>query len=176
MAYGTIKQHDGFINVYSESGIGTTFRIYLPLTDASVEHAEEKTTTALSMGTETLLLIEDDDIVRTVTKTMIEGLGYDVIEASDGQQAVALFRENTDRIQLVVSDMIMPKMSGKDVYNALKKIKSDVKILYISGYTADILQQQGIENDKVSFISKPFGPYALSKKIREVLDIHKSRG
>jgi DNA-binding response OmpR family regulator len=72
--------------------------------------------------------------------------------------------------------MIMPKMSGKDVYNALKKIKSDVKILYISGYTADILQQQGIENDKVSFISKPFGPYALSKKIREVLDIHKSRG
>jgi two-component system, cell cycle sensor histidine kinase and response regulator CckA len=92
MAYGTIKQHDGFINVYSESGIGTTFRIYLPLTDASVEHAEEKTTTALSMGTETLLLIEDDDIVRTVTKTMIEGLGYDVIEASDGQQAVALFR------------------------------------------------------------------------------------
>jgi PAS domain S-box-containing protein len=170
MVYGTIKQHDGFINVYSEPGKGTTFSIYLPLTEATAQQNEDKRTTDISLGTETLLLVEDDDAVRTVIRTMIEGFGYKVIEAIDGHQAVAVFRENGDRVQLVVSDMIMPRMSGKEVYRELQKVKPGIKILYMSGYTADILEQQGVENEKINFISKPFGPDALSRKIREVLD------
>jgi PAS domain S-box-containing protein len=170
MVYGTIKQHDGFINVYSESGTGSAFRIYLPLAEYHKQLSGKKASTAIVSGNETLLLVEDDTAVRKVIKTLLEELGYHVIEAIDGEHAVNLFQENRERIQLVVSDMIMPKLSGKDVYKELKKIKPDIKILFISGYTADILKQKGIENEKINFISKPLRTDALSRKIREVLD------
>jgi PAS domain S-box-containing protein len=169
MVYGTIKQHDGFINVYSESGTGTTLKIYMPLAESHKQLTGKKASTAIISGNETLLLVEDDATVRKVTKTLLEELGYSVIEATDGEYAVKLFQENRERVQLVVSDMIMPKLSGKDVHEELKKIKPDIKILFISGYTADILKQKGIENEKINFISKPLRADVLSRKIREVL-------
>ncbi|HXY54055.1 MAG TPA: PAS domain S-box protein [Nitrospirota bacterium] len=169
MVYGTIKQHDGFINVYSESGTGTTLKIYIPLAEPHRQLAAKPASIAVIAGNETLLLVEDDPAVRKVTKTLLEELGYSVIEAVDGEQAIRLFRENIERIQLIVSDMIMPKLSGKDVHDELKKIKPDIRILFISGYTADILKQKGIENEKINFISKPLRADALSRKIREVL-------
>jgi PAS domain S-box-containing protein len=173
MAYGTIKQQNGFINVYSEPGMGTSFRVYLPLTQTNMQHTQEEPATTVSRGTETLLLVEDDNAVRKVTRSMLEELGYDIIEAIDGEQAIELFRENRDRVQLVISDVIMPRLGGKDIHRELKKIKSDIKILYISGYATNILEQQGVEKGEKNFLAKPFGPDTLSRKIREVLDGHK---
>ncbi|TAN42655.1 MAG: PAS domain S-box protein [Nitrospirae bacterium] len=170
MVYGTIKQHNGFINLYSEPGEGTIFRIYLPLADSSEQYPEEKTPIVFARGNETILLIEDDTPVRNVTKAMLEHFGHTVIEACDGEKAVELFLKNRDIVQLVVSDIIMPGRNGKDVYNELKRIKPGLKALFISGYTADILAQKDIIDEEVNFISKPLKPDLFSKKIREVLD------
>ena len=170
MAYGTIKQHNGFINVSSEPGKGTTFRIYLPLAEAGLQVAEQKPPSPLSSGNETILLVEDDFAVRKITKTLLEELGYTVIEAVDGEHAVRLFRENKDSVKLVVSDIIMPKQSGGDVKKELKKIVPEVKVLFISGYAADFLAQKGITDGGVNFISKPLRPDTLSRKLREILD------
>jgi len=170
MVYGTIKQHDGVITVESEIGKGTTFRIYLPLADTTRQRDDEKIMNMLHSGKETILLAEDDVVVRKVTKALLEDMGYKVLEAVDGEHAVKLYRDNIDTIQLVISDMIMPKLSGKDVYEELTKIRPDVKIIFISGYTADILEQKGIEQGKLNFVSKPLKPDTLSRKIREVLD------
>lgn len=170
MAYGMVKQHNGFIDVYSEPGEGTTFRIYLPLAVSSVQVAEKMPSTPFPSGTETILLVEDDDAVREITKTLLEKFGYTVIEAVDGEHAVRLFRENKDVVQLVMSDVIMPKQSGTDMQNELKKIKPDVKVVFISGYTADILAQKEVMDEGLNFISKPLRPDALSRKLREVLD------
>jgi PAS domain S-box-containing protein len=170
MVYGAIKQHNGFINVYSEPGEGTTFWIYLPVAKSDMLLDDDAAVTAVVPGKETILLVEDDDAVRDVTRVMLEEFGYTVLEASDGGQAVKLFAANRDKVQLVISDIIMPGENGKEVYNALKQIKPDVKALFISGYTADILTQKGIAAEGIDFLSKPLRPGDFSKKIREVLD------
>jgi PAS domain S-box-containing protein len=170
MVYGTIKQHDGFINVYSEPGRGTTFRIYLPMAEPGMRLTEKKAAAPVSSGHETILLVEDDEAVRKATKALLEELGYTIIEAVDGEHAIKRLRENKDAMQLVISDIIMPGPSGKAVYDELKRIKSDVEIIFISGYTADILTKKGIIGEGINFLSKPLNPEALSRKIREVLD------
>ncbi|MDH4164556.1 MAG: PhnD/SsuA/transferrin family substrate-binding protein, partial [Nitrospirota bacterium] len=114
IAYGIVKKHNGFIHLYSEPGLGTTFRIYLPLTAASPRRAAEADAGIPARGSETILLVEDEEIVRTVTRTMLEDHGYSVIEAVDGENAVQVFRENQDRIQLVLCDLVMPRMNGKE--------------------------------------------------------------
>jgi hypothetical protein len=170
MVYGTIKQHDGFISVSSEPGRGTTFNIYLPLTGIHERQTKDQPAAAITSGNETILLVEDDESVMKVTRTILEGLGYTVIEAANGEQAIERFRENAGGVHLVVSDMIMPGLSGKDVQRELSRIQPDIKILYISGYTADILKQKGMEGERLNFVSKPLQPDDLSRKIREVLD------
>jgi two-component system cell cycle sensor histidine kinase/response regulator CckA len=175
MVYGTIKQHDGFINVSSEPGKGTTFRIYLPTAESPEPQLEKKAVQDIPSGNETLLLVEDDATVRKVTTAFLKQLGYDVIEAEGGEHAIALFRKHRDRVRLVVSDLIMPGLSGKDVHRELRKIRTDIKVLFVSGYAADILKKRGIEDEKVNFIAKPLRPDTLSKKIREVLDGHNNR-
>jgi CheY-like chemotaxis protein len=172
MVYGTIRQHGGFINVYSSPGQGTTFRIYLPLVKGAVQSVEEEAASAFSKGNETVLLVEDDEAVRNSTKALLEISGYTVMEAADGEHAVRLFRQHRDAIQLVISDIIMPGQSGRDVYEELKKIKSGLKALFISGYPADMLTRKGILADGVNFISKPLRPEALLEKVREILDKH----
>ncbi len=170
IVYGTVKQHNGFINVYSEPGIGTTVKVYLPLVQTAAPSVHTRSGTEVRKGTETVLLVEDDEVVREITKTMLEELGYNIIEAVDGEQAIELFRNNKDSIQLVISDMVMPKLSGKDIHRELKKMKPGIKILYMSGYAVDMLGLPDAGEEKVSFISKPFGPDAISVKIRDVLD------
>jgi CheY-like chemotaxis protein len=170
MVYGTIKQHNGFINVYSEPGKGTTFKIYLPLAESGVQHKEKDEVTSVSSGNETILLIEDDQAVRRSIKALLEEFGYKVIEAADGDQAITLFRKNKDFLQLVISDVIMPRQSGKEVYDELKKLRPDIKVLFISGYSADILTKKGIAGEGINFISKPINPEVFFRKIREVLD------
>jgi len=170
MVYGTINQHNGFINVHSEPGKGTTFNIYLPLAEPGIEHTEKNETGADVSGNENILLIEDNQAVRKSIKDLLQEFGYNVTDAGDGDQAIALFRENTGSVHLVISDVIMPRQSGKEVYDELKKERPDIKMLFVSGYSADILTKKGIMGEKINFTSKPINPDVFLKKVREILD------
>jgi PAS domain S-box-containing protein len=169
VVYGIIKQHNGFINVYSEKGEGTTFRIYLPLVEEEVETAEKEISRSDFRGTETILLAEDDRAVRELTKNILEESGYQVIEAVDGKDALEKFASNKDRIQFLLLDVIMPQKNGKEVYEEIRKISPDIKVLFTSGYAEDIVQKKGISEKGLNFISKPVSPSDLLRKIRDIL-------
>jgi len=170
MVYGIIKQHSGYINVYSEPGKGTTFKIYLPLALSAIEAPVPETGSILPRGTETVLLAEDDKTVRNLTKTILENFGYTVIAAVDGEDAIQKFVEHRDVVELLILDIIMPKRNGKEVAEEIQKIQPGIKILYTSGYTADIVHKKGILEESVNFISKPISPMDFLSKVREVLD------
>lgn len=170
IVYGIVKQHNGFINVDSEPGEGTTFTIYLPLETEvpALPRLIESSPPSLH-GTETVLVVEDNAEVMALTRIILEEYGYQVIGAQDGQDAVGKFAQNQDTIGLVITDVVMPKMNGKDSVAEMEKIRSGVKVLFTSGYTPDVVKQKGIRIDETNFISKPASPQALLKKIREVL-------
>jgi two-component system cell cycle sensor histidine kinase/response regulator CckA len=170
IVYGIVKQHNGYINLYSEPEKGSTFRIYFPITQSAIEETAPKEREAPIGGTETILLGEDDPVVRQLTRTILEQFGYTVIEARDGEEAVANFAENRDAIRLLLLDIVMPKKSGKAAAEEIKTTGSDVRVLYTSGYTANIVHQKGILEEGLNFITKPFAPHELLKKVREVLD------
>ena len=169
MVYGIIKQHEGYINVYSEPGCGTTFRLYLPLVSQSLQK-KDKTESLFPAGDgETVLLAEDSECVRKSNREILETFGYTVIEATDGEDASEKFARHKDQIDILILDVIMPKKSGKEVYDIVKKIRPDMKVLFTSGYTADIITQKGILEEKLHFIAKPVSPRELLTKMREVL-------
>jgi CheY-like chemotaxis protein len=171
MVYGIIKQHNGYINVFSEPGKGAAFKTYLPLIRSATEELQSKGSVAvLHRGTETVLLAEDDDAVRDLTRNILEDYGYQVIEAVDGEDAIRIFMANKDRIDLLVLDIIMPKKNGKDAYLEIKKVRADIKVLFTSGYTADIIYKKGILETGLDFVLKPITPADLLNKMREVLD------
>jgi CheY-like chemotaxis protein len=170
IVYGIIKQHKGYINVYSEKDRGTTFRIYLPLIKAEDSANEKKQAFEPARGTETILVIEDDDRVRQFTKTALEIFGYKIVEAVDGEDALRKFDEHRDDVQLILLDVIMPKKNGAEVYNEIKKIRPDIKVIFSSGYPGDVLTDKGIIKEKMNFLSKPISPHDLLSKVREVLD------
>jgi CheY-like chemotaxis protein len=170
IVYGTIKQNKGSITVYSEFGKGTTFNIYLPLSESPVEDEGVKEVITPTGGTETILVTEDNEEVRALTTHVLQEFGYTVIEAVDGEDAVRKFVENKDRIELAILDVIMPKKSGKEVSEAIRTIKPDVQFLFTSGYTADIITRAGISEEGVYFIQKPSTPNTLLGKVREILD------
>jgi CheY-like chemotaxis protein len=171
VVYGIIKQHDGFINVYSEPGNGSTFRIYLPLSsEDSRETTIERQEEAPVRGTETILLAEDDAMVRNLTKAVLQEFGYKVIECTDGEDAVRKFQENRDTIDLLFFDLIMPKLSGTDAYDKIRTSGTDVKILFTSGYATEIIMQKGLLDKGIPLISKPMAPKELALKIRSALD------
>jgi len=171
VVYGIIKQHEGFINVYSEPGSGTSFKIYLPLISSDV--LEEEITyekESPTQGTETILLAEDDESVRELVSTVLEQQGYTVIQAVDGKDAVKKFKENRETIHLLLSDLIMPKMHGKEAYDEMKIWRPELKAIFASGYAPDIIRQKMLLESSVVLIHKPILPYALLKKVRSVLD------
>lgn len=171
IVYGIIKQHDGFILCESKPGQGTTFIIYLPLVKASIQEREPKTAALPKKGgTETILIAEDDAEVRELTKTILKEFGYAVIEAEDGEAAVRKFRENRDRVKLLLFDLVMPKKDGKEAYEEIKKTKPGIKTIFMSGYSTNIAARKGIPEKDLAFLLKPLTPATLLKKIREVLD------
>jgi PAS domain S-box-containing protein len=171
VVYGIIKQHDGFITVYSEPGQGSTFRIYLPLTSAAArQEAGAEQERPIAGGTETILLAEDNDLVRELVTSVLTEAGYRVIVAVDGEEAVRKFRENAGSIQLLLFDLIMPRMNGKDASDAIHKIQHRVKTIFASGYAPDIAQQKASLDDGSYLIYKPVSPRDLLKKVRSVLD------
>jgi two-component system, cell cycle sensor histidine kinase and response regulator CckA len=169
IVYGIVKQHKGYINVYSELGKGTTFNIYLPVTQAAEENPLAVQQEIMG-GTETVLLAEDDDGVRALVKSVLTTSGYQVIEACDGRDAVKKFLERRDDIELLVLDVVMPNRNGKEAYEEIRALKPDVKALFISGYTADIVDKNGLGHAGVDLIMKPLLPNQLLQKVREMLD------
>ncbi len=170
MAYGIIRQHDGMIHVYSEPGDGTTFRIYLPLSDQHGKATSAQFVASPPNGTETILMVEDDPQVLKINSELLERAGYKVFGAMNGSEAVELFKQEHDEIALVVLDVIMPGMNGKEVYEKLKAHKNDVKVLFASGYTAEILNRKGVVQESGNFISKPLNPPVFLKRVRTLID------
>jgi len=168
-AYGIVKNHKGFINVYSEQGVGTTFTIYLPASDT--EAAEEKLLPREYLtGTETILLVDDEERITAVGKDILEALGYTALLARSGEEAVAIYRERGKEIDLVILDMIMPGMGGGEVYNILREINPGIRVLLSSGYSLSGQAQEILARGCDDFIQKPFNIEQLSRTIRKLLE------
>ncbi|MBI5593652.1 MAG: response regulator [Deltaproteobacteria bacterium] len=171
VVYGIIKQHDGSINVYSEPGKGTTFRIYLPVVESDTREKENGSEEKYPVGgKETILVAEDDESVRKLSATILKQFGYTVIEAVDGQDAVRKYKENMDRVHLLLFDLIMPKMGGKEAYDEIRKIRPDVKAICVSGYVPDDVRREELLQSNLTVLSKPVSPLELLRKIRSLLD------
>jgi CheY-like chemotaxis protein len=174
VVYGIVKQHEGFINCYSEPGNGTTFRIYLPVIQSGADkegrHKEaDAADTSSLQGTETILLAEDNEQVRKFTKLVLTDAGYKVIEAIDGEDAVKKFMENKDDIQMLLFDLIMPRETGKKAYNEIKRLAPRVKALFMTGYSPELADQKTSPENGVPVVYKPISPKGLLKEIRRVL-------
>ena len=168
-AYGIIKNHGGCINVYGEKGHGTTFNIYLPASEKEV--IEEKAPAGDTLrGTETVLFVDDEDMIIEIAEEMFEQLGYKVLIARSGKEAIETYEKNKDNIDIVLLDMIMPDMSGSDTYDSLKEIDSDIRVLLSSGYSLEGRATEILDRGCNGFIQKPFKMKELSRKLREILD------
>jgi PAS domain S-box-containing protein len=170
MVYGIVKQHKGFIHLYSEPGQGTTFRIFLPPVDALPDAAVPAEPPECRGGTETILLAEDDESVCKLVERTLAGLGYTVLVARDGREAVETFRRNRERVGLAILDVVMPRLGGKGAFEELRREKPDLKVIFMSGYVPDAGTDSFPPVDGVPFLQKPAGPGVLARKVREVLD------
>ncbi|NLH49529.1 MAG: response regulator [Myxococcales bacterium] len=168
--YGIIQQNNGFIEVESRLGIGTTFRIYLPRVSAVEPMPVKQEVEVLPGGSETILVAEDEPMVRQLACRILERQGYRVLEAEDGKVALEVLEKYDGRLDLVLTDVIMPQMNGKQLIEKLSTLRKGFKILYMSGYTEDILGHHGVLDEKTHFIAKPFTIETLTYKVREVLD------
>ncbi|MBL7049406.1 MAG: PAS domain S-box protein [Nitrospira sp.] len=168
--YGIIEQHKGFIELSSKADEGAEFRIYLPEIKGLVEVASYEETTVSEGKSETILLAEDEISVRDSVRMLLEEYGYKVIEAVDGHEAFDIFQKRAEEIDLVILDVIMPRMNGKETFDAIKNIRPDVKVIFTSGYSMDLVKDRGLAGVNIPFISKPVSPEELLAKIRNVLN------
>ena len=167
--YGIVKNHGGFINVYSEKGRGTTFTIHLPVTEKEII-AKKEIEKDILKGSETVLLVDDEEMIIDVGKRLLEKLGYKVLIAGSGNEALEIYNKNRDKIDMVILDMIMPKMDGGETYDMLKKINPKIKVLLSSGYSINGQATEILARGCDGFIQKPFNIRELSEKLREILD------
>ena len=171
MIFGAVKQSGGSIEVYSEVGKGTTFKIYLPrVEEEAVTPGKDGQSAVLPIGTETLLVVEDEETLRKLAIRILGGLGYKVLQAGSGDEAISLAVEYKERIDLLLTDVVMPGMNGAELARQLVLHRPEMKVLFTSGYTDDAITRHGVLDKGVSFIGKPYTLSALTKKVREVLD------
>jgi two-component system cell cycle sensor histidine kinase/response regulator CckA len=172
MVYGIVKQSGGNIWVYSETGKGTTFKIYLPRVTAHTEKYTHATPELdIAAGSETILLVEDADVVRDLAREVLEEIsGYRVLEATNAEDALQICQKHQGRIDLLLTDVVMPGGSGPEVSARVRALKPDIRVLYMSGYTDDAIVRHGVLEAGLNFIQKPFTPNGLAQKVREVLD------
>ncbi len=169
--YGIVKQSGGFIYVYSEVGQGSTFKIYLPRVALALENdgvAALKTITAVH-GSETILLVEDGDMVRQVARRILERHGYVILEATNGPEALRLSAELPGPIHLMLTDVLMPEMSGRELAENMRQHRPEIKILYMSGHTEKAIVHHGVLEPGIAFLAKPFALEVLLSKVHEVL-------
>ncbi|HEX7519343.1 MAG TPA: ATP-binding protein, partial [Candidatus Deferrimicrobium sp.] len=174
MAYGIVKQNEGFIFLDTRPGGGTTFRIYLPATAAVSEEKKEKKKekkkeAAVRGGEETILLAEDEEAIRNIAERSLRGYGYEVLVARDGAEAVALCEAHPE-IAIAVLDFVMPKLGGKEALDAMRRLRPDLKALFTSGYSTDRIHESFVLLPGIEFLPKPYGPASLARRVREVLD------
>ncbi|MDY0220046.1 MAG: response regulator [Desulfobacterium sp.] len=169
--YGIVKQNNGFINVYSEPDEGTTFKIYLPRHKGMDVEADREVAQELSLSQgETVLLVEDDTSILKICEIMLKTMGYNVLPANTVDEAIELTKKNANKIKLLITDVVMPEMNGRELSEQVKKRCPDIKVLFMSGYTADVIAHRGVLEQGVQFIAKPFSREELAKKLRETLD------
>ncbi len=176
IVFGIIRQHEGCIAVDSAPGKGTTFRVYLPVAERGGKSEPPRELEAVPRGSETILLAEDDDAVRELSRTALQEAGYTVIAAANGEEAIEAFRENRDRVDLLLLDVIMPRKNGKEVFEAASGLKPGIPVVFTSGYTSDIISAELVDEQRVPFVRKPAPPGDILRVVRETLDRHAGAG
>jgi CheY-like chemotaxis protein len=169
--YGIVKQSGGFIYVYSEPVRGTAFKMYFPVAEGGVSTGKSlHGLKPMARGTETILLVEDEDAVRSMVRVVLQQAGYTVLEASRGTEAIRLAGAHPGPVHLLITDVVMPEMGGRQLVERLVPLRPDIKVLYLSGYTDDAVVRHGVLQADVAFLQKPFTMAALTNKVRQVLD------
>jgi CheY-like chemotaxis protein len=170
MVYGIVKQSEGHISVYSEPGKGTTFRIYLPTVEAKSASPATVEPRPVLHGSETVLLVEDEVALRELARGFLQSHGYTVLEAGDGSAAIQLINQHEGTVHLLLTDLIMPGMSGRELAETLTSSRPTLKVIYMSGYTHDLITQHGVLDNSTELVEKPFSVESLLAKVRTVLD------
>jgi PAS domain S-box-containing protein len=167
--YGIVKQHDGLIEVYSEVGQGTTFKIYLPVAKHAIETEVQQEQEPVQNGNETILVAEDEEPLRNLTRSVLEALGYTVLLASNGEEAVDIYNTNRDQIDLVILDVVMPRMGGHEACEQIR-MSGNVPVIFMTGYSVEMVRTRFLETAGVPLLQKPYKVDVLGRKVREVLD------
>jgi two-component system cell cycle sensor histidine kinase/response regulator CckA len=171
--YGIVRQHGGFVHVFSEPGTGTSFRTYFPVsTEASAAPDRIEDVRPVHGGTEMLLVAEDHDGLRQLAQETLTNLGYQVVLAGDGEQAVQEFQAHRDQIDLVILDVVLPKLSGPEVYARICRERADLPAIFATGYSPDFALLHKVQQQGLPVLQKPYSPRDLARKVRETLDLH----